>query len=256
MIYKRVAARLRAQDWLAITIELTIVIVGVFIGTQVSNWNQARIERRETRAMLVGLKPGLKGFVDFFVTARDYYGTTTRYGEVALAGWSGDKRVRDSDFVIAAYQASQIYVLGINAVNWTRVFGGERMDGIDDPALHNHLANLMTLNFDQIDIVAIDTPYRQHVRQQIPDDIQNAIRAQCGDRPIPEKPLTQALPRTCALDLPDDRWAEAARTLRAHPELAGELRWHRAATAAFLNNMSLVEQQTRLVLGRIHELGL
>ena len=34
MIYKRVAARLQAQDWLAITIELTIVVVGVFIGMQ------------------------------------------------------------------------------------------------------------------------------------------------------------------------------------------------------------------------------
>ena len=28
MIYKRVAARLRAQDWVVITIELAIVIVG------------------------------------------------------------------------------------------------------------------------------------------------------------------------------------------------------------------------------------
>ncbi len=32
MIYKRVAARLRAQDWVAITIELAIVAVGMFIG--------------------------------------------------------------------------------------------------------------------------------------------------------------------------------------------------------------------------------
>ncbi len=256
MIFKRFAANLRAQNWSAIGIELGIVITGVFIGTQVSNWNQARIERRETRAMLVGLKPGLKSFIDFFVTAKDYYGTTGRYGDVALAGWRGDKKVRDSDFVIAAYQASQVYVLGINAVNWTRVFGGERMDGIDDAALHNHLANLMTLNFDQIDMVSIDTPYRQHVRQQIPDDIQDAIRAKCGDRSIPAMPLTQVLPRTCAIDLPADRWTDAAQALRAHAELAGELRWHRAATAAFLSNMTLFEQQTRLVLGRIDELGL
>lgn len=42
MIYKRVAARLRAQDWVAITIELAIVVVGVFVGTWVADWNQAR----------------------------------------------------------------------------------------------------------------------------------------------------------------------------------------------------------------------
>ena len=32
MIFKRAVARLRAQDWTAISIELLIVIVGVFIG--------------------------------------------------------------------------------------------------------------------------------------------------------------------------------------------------------------------------------
>ena len=60
MMYKRVAARLRAQDWLAITIEIGIVIVGVFIGTQVSNWNQDRLEKRETQRMLTQLDPQLQ----------------------------------------------------------------------------------------------------------------------------------------------------------------------------------------------------
>ncbi len=45
MIYKRVAAWLRGQDWVAILIELGIVILGVFVGTQVSNWNATRTER-------------------------------------------------------------------------------------------------------------------------------------------------------------------------------------------------------------------
>jgi len=51
------AARLQAQDWVAITIELTIVVVGVFIGTQVSNWGTGRIERAETERMLCQLHP-------------------------------------------------------------------------------------------------------------------------------------------------------------------------------------------------------
>jgi hypothetical protein len=39
MIFKRAVARLRAQDCVAITIELAIVVIGVFLGTQVANWN-------------------------------------------------------------------------------------------------------------------------------------------------------------------------------------------------------------------------
>ncbi len=45
MIFKRAVARLGAQDWLAIAIELAIVIIGVFIGIWVANWNQERSER-------------------------------------------------------------------------------------------------------------------------------------------------------------------------------------------------------------------
>ena len=52
MIFKRFAANLRAQNWFAIGIELTIVIVGVFVGTLVANWNQERIEQRDVDAIV------------------------------------------------------------------------------------------------------------------------------------------------------------------------------------------------------------
>jgi hypothetical protein len=37
MILRRLTQNLRAQNWTAIVIELLIVVVGVFIGTQVAN---------------------------------------------------------------------------------------------------------------------------------------------------------------------------------------------------------------------------
>ena len=251
MIFRRTIANLRAQNWTAIGIELAIVIVGVFIGLQVSNWNQARIEQRATQRMVEELKPGLANFIDFFETAKTYYSTTGRYAEAAFAGWRGDPEISDEQFVIGAYQASQIYTFGINAVNWTQVFGGDQLANIQDPQLRRGLANLMTLNFEMIDTPAIDTPYRQNVRQVIPEDIQDAIRARCGDTPVPQKPLTQMLPAACDIDMPAMRWSEAAAELRARPDLAAQLRWHRAATAAFLTNMELFESQTRQVRERI-----
>ena len=42
MILRRITANFRRQDWMAVVIELVIVILGVFIGIQVSNWNQAQ----------------------------------------------------------------------------------------------------------------------------------------------------------------------------------------------------------------------
>ena len=45
MIFRRFLQRFKQQQWGAITTELVIVIVGVFIGMQVSNSNESRKER-------------------------------------------------------------------------------------------------------------------------------------------------------------------------------------------------------------------
>ena len=42
VIARRVLAQLRRHDWFAVVIELVVVVVGVFIGLQASNWNEDR----------------------------------------------------------------------------------------------------------------------------------------------------------------------------------------------------------------------
>jgi hypothetical protein len=251
MIYKRVAARLRAQDWIAISIELAIVIVGVFIGTQVSNWNASRLERAETRRMLVQLQPELRGLIDFSQSARKYYGTTRRYAGVALAGWRADPNVSDSDFVIAAYQASQISGIATNNATWATIFGADRLRTIDDPTIRRDLASLMASDTSQIDLVAVDTPYRRNVRRIIPIDIQDSIRAACGDVPPADKPNLFLLPSNCPLAIAPKAAASAAQALRSHPDLANDLQWHVAAAAAFLASLRSFELTARSLQNEI-----
>lgn len=47
---KRLRERLKQQDWVGVWIELALVVVGVFLGIQVSNWNDERKERSQERA--------------------------------------------------------------------------------------------------------------------------------------------------------------------------------------------------------------
>lgn len=42
MILRRLADALRKQDWIAVVLEILIVVVGIFIGLQVNNWNEDR----------------------------------------------------------------------------------------------------------------------------------------------------------------------------------------------------------------------
>ena len=52
MILRRVIQHVKKQEWTAIWIDLVIVVVGVFIGIQVANWNEARRDHNREHAYL------------------------------------------------------------------------------------------------------------------------------------------------------------------------------------------------------------
>ena len=45
MLLRRITEHVRAQNWIAIGIDFMIVVIGVFIGIQVANWNDLQEER-------------------------------------------------------------------------------------------------------------------------------------------------------------------------------------------------------------------
>jgi len=55
MILRSVTRHVRDQNWVAVGIDFLIVVVGVFIGIQVANWNEAQAERRRLDVRLASL---------------------------------------------------------------------------------------------------------------------------------------------------------------------------------------------------------
>lgn len=46
MILRRLAQALKEQNWTAVTVEFVLLVLGVFMGVQVANWNQTLADRR------------------------------------------------------------------------------------------------------------------------------------------------------------------------------------------------------------------
>jgi len=55
MILRRVITHFRKQEWTAIALDFLIVVLGVFVGLQVSNWSEARADRRDEQATIKSL---------------------------------------------------------------------------------------------------------------------------------------------------------------------------------------------------------
>lgn len=53
MLLRRVTEHVKSQNWIAVALDFIIVVVGVFIGIQVANWNEARVDRETGEAYLL-----------------------------------------------------------------------------------------------------------------------------------------------------------------------------------------------------------
>lgn len=249
MILRRLSTNLKDQNWTAIGVEFVMVVLGVFLGIAAANWNEERLDRRETNRLLAQLDEQLGGFVAYIDSVEAYYRSAGGYGDRAVAAWTDPGAMSDSDFVIAAYQASQVTGVANNAEVWGAIFGAENLRDIDDPVVRQNLAAVMTFDFDLTDLGSVSTRYRQEVRKAIPDSLQRAIRERCGDRAMPSGLLI--LPPRCDLELPAAPAAQVAAALRARPELVSELHWHRAAVANQLSQAAILKGFAETLVERI-----
>lgn len=64
MILRRISENVRSQNWFAVAVEFVIVVVGVFMGLQVQDWNEARKERIEERELLGRLYEETTGLLE------------------------------------------------------------------------------------------------------------------------------------------------------------------------------------------------
>ncbi len=61
MILRRITQHVKEQNWTAVVLDLFIVILGVFIGIQVSNWNEGRALQSAERVYLDRLAISIEG---------------------------------------------------------------------------------------------------------------------------------------------------------------------------------------------------
>ena len=43
MIFRRIKAHVEKENWFAVGVDFLIVVIGVFLGIQIGNWNEARV---------------------------------------------------------------------------------------------------------------------------------------------------------------------------------------------------------------------
>lgn len=181
MLLRRVMLHVRNQDWIAVTIDFAIVVVGVFIGIQVSNWNDARLREATAQEYIERLREDLRGNRDD-VTQRIAYFTRVREHAVsALEALDTPRESLGQQFVIDIYQASHMLDREFGRDTYDEILSVGANNAISDVAIRQRLSNFHRSIKAQLRLLDIIPPYRDIVRTIYPYSVSLKMRSACGD---------------------------------------------------------------------------
>lgn len=238
------AARLRQHDWLAVTIEILVVIVGVFIGLQVSNWNETRKENERGREYLQRLHVELLRDADTLTKISAFWGQVQGYGETALA-YAEDGQLRDGSAwktLLAYHHASQVWPYRKPDVTFQEIRSTGNLLLIRNAPLRERIAREYGADAgsEVTEVLGLIPRYREHVRGIVPWKIQRYIWSQC----YATKDTKQVL-YDCESPVSEDEALRVLQLLRNEPGLTAELRFWMVNVHNGLVIMGEVQKQTR-----------
>ncbi len=178
MILRRVIAHFRKQEWTAVALDFVIVVVGVFIGIQVANWNDGRAEYRKETKALVELKKELETSIVTAHARSHAYQQATEAGRRSLAFIDAKADCGEDcwDVVVDFMHASQWQDLNVtfSAYQNMRDQGFPKNSNIVDAVEAYRLQNINNATtFDDLPV------YRSLVRQIIDLPAQEFYWAHC-----------------------------------------------------------------------------
>ena len=102
MILRRFIEHVSSQNWFAVGIDVVVVIVGIFLGTQVTNWNEQRLEAKQEVSYLSALNEDLKRLNIKFEDKIEFEVIKARLANRTYELLSNDEGVIDADKVSSA----------------------------------------------------------------------------------------------------------------------------------------------------------
>jgi hypothetical protein len=225
MVLRRFRGHVAEHNWFAVAVDFLIVVIGVFVGIQASNWNQARIERRQGREYRAMLIDDLQSNQKNLAMRKRYYTWVRSEALKTLAALDRPESALDARFLVDAYQGTQILPWSLKRNTYDQIIAAGRMDELGDARLRDKISNYYVgAEVTGINLASV-MPYRDILRRAMPYVAQNQIRTVCGEK-ISEDSRGEAimvLPENCSVRLDPAALRRAIHQVWDTPDLSLDL---------------------------------
>lgn len=220
----RIRDNVAKHNWFAVAVDLGIVVLGVFLGIQASNWNQDLADRAEARELRTEIIRNLKANEADLDARAAYFGQVRAHAVTALESLASPKGLGEQ-FLVDAYQASQSWLRPLERTAYEELVSTGLARKIGGAQTRTMLSSYYvgTQGFDRTALAV--TPYRDRLRRVMDLRIQEKIRASCDDvmQSLPGGGQAPALPSSCQPNLDPIAVSRVARKIGALDELDQDL---------------------------------
>ena len=247
MILRRLSQSLKTQNWTAIWIEFILLVLGVFLGIQVSNWNAARADDARAQAYLDRIYGNLETDLVAIQRREVFWPQVIAYGKAAIHYAETGERVDGSVWktVLAFYQASQLWQWVPSDSTYQEMRSGGELGLIRDDKVRDALSQYYLETGTGVDyLFKLQPEYRKTVRGLTPSVVADQIWAKCWSQPA----TSEQYLLDCGSPVTE---AEAQAILDGYlkdPELLPELRFWVANQVVALNAASNFKRSLRAMI--------
>ena len=228
MKLRRLAEHLKQLHWTKIAVDLVIVVLGVFIGMQASNWNAERATDEQSALFTTRLKIDLRAedwtYQFLIVYNREVLANADR----AVEALEGKAALSDEALLIAAYRATQYRQRNRRGSTYDELIATGTIGLIRDEKLRDTALRLYNVaTFDALVHEGLQSRFREAFRMSLPNEVQRAVAKNCGDHVIAPGDYTAMqgnLDYPCSTGLSAQDIAASAQALRSNPEIVRFLR--------------------------------
>jgi len=185
MILRRVIEHFRKQEWTAIFLDFVIVVMGVFIGSNVTNWNDARKTHEKSEVYTARLLNDLTVEREYALSIKAYYIDAYNDGLAAVAGLTGQSGADDETILVNAFRAFQYQWYERRSAAFNELISSGDLELVRDSNLRETAIRYYGQSATVYDLQKADgreSEGRRLFDRLVDPNVRRALREQCGDR--------------------------------------------------------------------------
>lgn len=181
MLLRRITKHVQDQNWFAVAIDFAIVVIGVFVGIQLGNWNDARLQQQSANAYIERLRDDLTANRDDFEQRLVYFTQVQEAAQNALKALDQPSETLGERFLIDVFNASQKLPREFGRDTYDEILSVGADNAISNVVIRQRLANHYRSIAAQLSNLKFEPPYRELVRRELPYEIHRVLDRACGD---------------------------------------------------------------------------